>query len=229
MEDVLDVYSQQSTVGEKPLVRVCFDERPCQLIDEVMTPLPVKPGRSQKQDYEYERKGTACLLLAYDLDTGQRYAQVREQHTKQDYAQFMDWLVKEYYPQADKIHLVQDNLNTHQAGSFYEYLSLERAYELKNKFVFHYTPIHASWLNLVEIEFSALARQCLDRRIATIDTLRREVLAWMKERNDQQVKIHWLFDTPKARTKLQRHYLKVNPANETMVNSDNNTIVDSNN
>ena len=164
MEDVLDVYSQQSAVGEKPLVRVCFDERPYQLIDEVMTPLPVKPGKAQKQDYEYERKGTACILLAYELDTGQRYAQVRQQRTKQDYAhkqdyaQFMDWLVKEYYRQADKIQLVQDNLNTHQAGSFYEYLPLERAYELKTKFVFHYTPLHASWLNMAEIEFSALAR-----------------------------------------------------------------------
>ncbi len=195
-------------------------------------------GKPQKQDYEYERKGTACILLAYDLDTGQRYVQVRERRTKQDYAQFMDWLVKEHYSEAAKIHLpdtlsnigfVQDNLNTHQAGSFYQYLPLERAHELKNKFVFHYTPLHASWLNMVEIEFSALSRQCLDRRIATIDTLRREVLAWMKERNEKKVKINWLFDTPKARTKLQRHYLKVNPANETMVNSDNNTIADSNN
>lgn len=228
MEDVLDVYSQPHSAGEKR-VRVCFDERPCQLIEEVMAPLPVKPGQSQKQDYEYERQGTACLLLAYDLDTGQRYAQVREQRTKKDYAQFMDWLVQQHYSQADKIHLVQDNLNTHQAGSFYQYLPLQRAYELKNKFVFHYTPIHASWLNMVEIEFSALARQCLDRRIATIDTLRGEVLAWMKKRNEKKVKINWLFDTPKARTKLKRHYYKVNPENEPFLNSDKNTITVSSN
>lgn len=223
MEDVLDVYSQQHPVGGKPLVRLCFDERPCQLIDDVVTPLPVKPGKSQKQDYEYERKGMACVLLAYDLDSGKRYVEVQEQRTKKEYAFFWDRLLREHYPEADTIHLVQDNLNTHQPGSFYEYLPLERAHELKNRLVFHFTPIHGSWLNMAEIEFSALSKQCLDRRIAHIATLRREVLAWVKERNEKKVKINWLFDTPKARIKFKRHYIKVNPENEPFLNSDNNT------
>ncbi len=198
----------------------------------------MQSGKSQKQDYEYERKGTACVLLAYDLDTHQRYIEVRAQRTKKDYAQFMDKLLKEHYPYTEKIHLpdtlrnigsVQDNLNTHQAGSFYQHLPVERAYELKHKFIFHYTPKHASWLNIAEIEFSALSKQCLDRRIATIDTLRQEVMAWMKERNEKKVKINWLFDTPKARTKLKRHYIKVNPENELSLDSGNNTNSTSNN
>ncbi len=244
MEDVLDVYSQQAPATSQPLqepvenqqpveaveqVRLCFDERPCQLIGQVIAPLPMQSGKPLRQDYEYERKGTACVLLAYDLDSHQRYVQVREQRTKKDYAHFMDWLVKEHYPRAQTIHLVQDNLNTHQAGSFYEHLPLERAYELKHKFIFHYTPIHASWLNMAEIEFSALAKQCLDRRIEHIDTLRREVLAWAKKRNEKKVKVNWLFDTPKARTKLKRHYCKVNPVNEDTLNPDNNTITRYNN
>lgn len=232
MEDVLDVYTPKQT-SQNPQqaveVRLCFDERPCQLIGEVITPLPMQTGQPQKQDYEYERKGTACVLLAYDLDSGQRYVQVREQRTKKDYAQFMDELVQQHYPQAHKIHLVQDNLNTHHAGSFYEHLPLERAYSLKNKFVFHYTPLHASWLNMAEIEFSALAKQCLDRRIADLTILREEVIAWMKERNEKKVKINWLFDTPKARSKLTRHYFKVNPDNERCLQDNYIPICHSNN
>jgi hypothetical protein len=226
MEDGLDVYSKPS---DEKQARIVFDERPCQLLEQVVTPIPMQRGKPQKQDYEYERKGTACVLLAYDLDTHQRYMEVREQRTKKDYAQFMDQLLKEHYPHIEKIHLVQDNLNTHQAGSFYEHLPLERAYELKNKFIFHYPPIHASWLNMAEIEFSALSKQCLDRRIADITTLKREVLTWMKERNEKKVKINWLFDTPKARIKLKRHYTKVNPNNDPFLNSDNNTNFTSNN
>jgi len=110
-------------------------------------------------------------------------------------------------------------LNTHQAGSFYEYLPVERAHEMKNKRIFHYTPKHGSWLNMAQIEFSALAKQCLDRRIPTLEILRQEVLAWCKQRNEKKVKINWLFHTPKARTKLKRHYLKINPKNNTMPDS----------
>lgn len=121
---MLDVYMlEQAAAHQQPLgalseVRLCFDERPCQLIEEVITPLPMQAGQPAKQDYEYERKGTACVLLAYDLDTHQRYVQIREQRTKKDYAYFMDWLEKHHYPLVQKIHLVQDNLNTHHAGSF---------------------------------------------------------------------------------------------------------------
>jgi len=218
MEDVLDLYGQ---VGDPTHPRVCFDERPCQLLGEVLTPLPTVPGQSAKQDYEYERNGTACVLLAYDLDTHQRYVQVCKQRTKKDYAEFMDWLLKTHYPEIQQLHLVQDNLNTHQAGSFYEWLAVERAREMKNKLVFHYTPKHGSWLNMAEIEFSALAKQCLDRRIATIEALEQEVQAWTQERNEKKVKINWLFDTPKARTKLKRHYVKLNPKNIIIPDSNN--------
>jgi len=161
------------------------------------------------------------VLLAYDLDTHQRYLQLPEQRTKKDYAELMDWLLKTHYPDVEKMDLVQDNLNTHQAGSFYEWLAVERAHEMKNKLVFHYTPKHGSWLNMAEMEFSALAKQCLDGRIATLETLEKEVLAWTQERNEKRVKINWLFHTPKARTKFKRHYLKINPENNTISDSSN--------
>jgi hypothetical protein len=214
MEDVLDLYSQ---VGSPTQPRICFDERPCQLLGEVLA-----PGQPLRQDYEYERNGTACVLLAYDLDTHQRYVQVREQRTKKDYAEFMDWLLKTHYAEIQHIHLVQDNLNTHQAGSFYEWLSVERAHQMKNQLIFHYTPKHGSWLNMAgAIEFSALSKQCLDRRIATIETLEQEVLAWTQARNEKKVRINWLFDTPKARAKFKRHYVKLNPQNSTIPNPNN--------
>jgi hypothetical protein len=248
MEDVLRVYEQQAqsqvfneqapdeqaprsptpqaqslagepTVAEPAVVRLCFDERPCQLLDEVLAPLPLKPGKPLRQDYEYERKGTACVLLAYDLDKGQRYVQVRERRTKKDYAEFMDWLVKEHYPKAQKIRLVQDNLNTHSMSSFYEHLPLERAGELAQKIRFHFTPKHGSWLNMAEIEFSALARQCLDRRIKDIHTLQREVRAWSEQRNKDAIKIHWSFTVKTARVTLASKYQKVNPGNTEIPNN----------
>jgi hypothetical protein len=216
MEDVLNLYEQAE---QDQLVRLCFDERPCQLLDEVLAPLPLQPGKPLREDYEYERKGTACVLLAYDLDKGTRYLQVRERRTKKDYAHFMDWLLKEHYPHCEQFQLVQDNLNTHNASSFYEHLPLERAGELARKIRFHYTPKHGSWLNMAEIEFSALARQCLDCRIKDIQTLEREVLAWSKQRNEQQVKIHWSFTVKTARSVLASRYLKVNPGNNICSNN----------
>jgi hypothetical protein len=223
MEDVLDVYAQP---GEALTARLCFDERPCQLLGDVLLPLPLAPGQPAREDYEYERNGTACVLMAYDLDTHQRYVQVRKQRTKKEYAEFMDWLLKTHYSEKQQVHLVQDNLNTHQAGSFYEWVAVERAHQMKNQLTLHYTPKHGSWLNQAEIEFSALAKQCLDRRIASIETLEQEVLAWMQERNEKKVKINrraapWLFDTPKARTKLKRQYVKVNPKNSDIPDSNN--------
>jgi hypothetical protein len=221
MEDVLRLYEQTPTqqqpqgqpgpVGQPAVVRLCFDERPCQLLDEVMAPLPVKPGKPLRQDYEYERQGMACMLLAYDLDKGQRYVQVREKRTKKDYAQFMDWLIKEHYPKAQTIHLVQDNLNTHSMSSFYEHLPLARAGTLASSIQFPFTPKHGSWLNMAEIEFSAVARQCLDPRIRDIDSLRAQVQTWSKQRNKDQVKIHWSFTGNTARTTLKSKYQKVNP------------------
>lgn len=218
MEDVLDLYSKPA---DEKQARIVFDERPCQLIGEIIAPLPVAAGQVFKQDYAYERKGTACILLAYDLDTHQRYAEVRKQRTKKDYAEFMHTLVNQHYAHCQQIHVVQDNLNTHQMGSFYEHLPLLTAHELKNKLVFHFTPKHASWLNMAEIEFSALSKQCLDRRIPSIEELEKQLQAWLKERNHNKIQINWLFDTKQARTKLNRHYSKVNPSNSAMTESNN--------
>lgn len=210
MEDVLDVYEQPPQADR---VRVCFDERPCQLLDEICVPLPLTAGQGVRADYEYERNGTACVLLAYDLDTGQRYVQVRKQRTKADYAAFFDWLLATHYPHATHIDLVQDNLNTHSTRSFYEHLPVARASELRRTLHFHFTPKHGSWLNMAEIEFSALARQCLNRRIAHLDTLATETLAWAAERNRHAVKIHWSFTANQARSSLASWYEKVNAAN----------------
>jgi hypothetical protein len=210
MEDVLTLYAQEPTQGR---ARICFDERPCQLIGEVVAPLAMKAGKLEKQDYEYRRQGTAVILLAYDIDTGQRYVQVRKQRTKKDYAQFIEWLVKEHYSHVAHIELVQDNLNTHSYGSFYEHLAAPDARKLAGKLNFHFTPKHGSWLNMAEIEFSVLARECLNRRIDSREKLEQQVLMWGEQRNRKASKIHWSFTVNTAREKLANLYTKVNPLN----------------
>jgi hypothetical protein len=210
MEDVLDLYARSA---DQTVARICFDERPCQLLGDVLAPLPMTPGHSHKQDYEYKRQGTAVILLAYDIDRGQRYLQVRARRTKADYADFMEWLVRTHYPTTPKIQVVQDNLNTHTYGSFYEHLPCAVAHELCNQLEFHFTPKHASWLNMAELEFAALGKQCLDRRIESQDRLEHEALAWQAERNHQAIRIEWSFTTNMARQKLSRHYKTVNPNN----------------
>jgi len=211
MENVLAVYNQQAPLGR---ARLSFDERPCQLLDDVVAALPVEPGKAAKEDNEYIRQGTAVVLLAYDLDTGQRYTQVRKQRTKADYAQFMQEIVMTHYADVEYIDLVQDNLNTHKYGSFYEHLPVAEARILSHKLMFHYTPKHGSWLNVAEIEFSALARQCLNRRIGSLDELARQVELWTNERNERAVKVHWSFTVTTAETKLKRWYQQVNPVNK---------------
>ncbi|WP_128548877.1 IS630 family transposase, partial [Larkinella soli] len=210
-EDVLLVYSQPEEANR---ARICFDERPCQLLNEVVEPIPMKPRQVSRYDYEYVREGTAVVLLAYDLDRGLRYTQVRQQRTKADYAQFMQELIQTYYTQVAYVDVVQDNLNTHRYGSFYEHLPLEEARSLSRKVVFHYTPKHGSWLNMAEMEFSALARQCLNRRIGSLTELSKQVSLWTQERNARQVKVHWSFTVSKAEEKLKRWYEQVNPANK---------------
>jgi hypothetical protein len=210
MEGVLRLYEQPAAPGT---VRLCMDERPCQLLGEVMTPLPVKPGVPKRVDHEYSRAGTCVVLLAYDIDKGMRYAEVREQRTKKDYAQFIDKIISEHYREANNIKLVQDNLNTHTKGSFYEHLSVQRAGELSTLIDFVYTPKHGSWLNMAEIEFSALSRQCLDTRIANTDQMKQTVQAWTDNRNLHEVKIHWSFTVDNAREKMASRYLKVNNNN----------------
>ena len=206
LEDVLDVYSQPAAEG---VVRRCFDERPCQLLDHVLAPLAPKPGASQKEHQEYVRKGVCNVLLAYNIDTGQRHLQVTTTKTKADYAGFMDWVVATHYPEAVTIKLVQDNYSTHTYGAFYEHLPLETARQLRHRLEFHYTPKHGSWLNRAEIEFSALSRQCLDRRIGSQQQLEEEALCWQANRNAAAVKVNWSFTTEKARDKLKNRYAEV--------------------
>jgi DDE superfamily endonuclease len=210
MEGVLRLYQQPE---DQSTVRLCMDERPCQLVSETIMPLAVKPDKPRRVDNEYSREGTCVVLLAYDIDKGLRYTEVKQQRTKQDYAQFIDQIISEHYRDADKVKLVQDNLNTHTKGSFYEHLPVHRAGELSALIDFVYTPKHGSWLNMAEIEFSALARQCLDTRIATIAQMKQTVQAWTDNRNSNTVKIHWSFTVDTAREKLASQYLKVNNKN----------------
>lgn len=202
MEQVLDVYEQPSD-PLRPVV--CFDERPCQLIGDVLMPIPMEPGKVKRQDYHYERNGTCCVLLAVEPLSGLRSVKVTEQKTKKDYAQFMKSLA-EYYSGAEKIILIQDNLNTHNPSSFYETFPAQEAFELSQRFEMVYTPKRASWLNMAEIELSALSKQCLDRRIDNMKILAQEVYPWAQKRNDQKITISWQFTKNKAREKLQRHY-----------------------
>ncbi len=211
MEDVLCLYDQPAQVNR---ARLCFDERPCQLLNDVVTALPGKPGKVAKEDNEYIREGTAVVLLAYDLDKGVRYTQVRKRRTKADYAEFLQEIVSTYYADVSHIDLVQDNLNTHKYGSFYEHLPIVEARLLSRKLMFHFTPKHGSWLNVAEIEFSALARQCLNRRIGSLDELSRQISLWTAERNERSVQVHWSFTVATAETKLKRWYEQVNSANK---------------
>jgi len=205
MEDVLDLYEQPYD-PLRPVI--CMDERPCQLIDDVIVPIPMKPGKPRKRDYEYRRNGTCCILIAFEPKTGKRFIQVKEHRTKEDYAQFMKEIDLQY-PDAETIQVVQDNLNTHSAGSFYKAFSPQEAFELAKKFQYHFTPIKGSWLNVVEIEISALSRQCLDRRIGDIKKLSNEVSAWERERNRTKATVHWEFSKEDAREKFHRHYLNI--------------------
>jgi hypothetical protein len=205
MEDVLDLYEQPYD-PKHPVI--CFDERPCQLIDDIIVPIPMKPGKPQRNDYEYRRNGTCCILIAFEPKTGKRIIQVSRHRTKADYAYFMKRLSGKH-TDAEYINLVQDNLNTHTAGSFYSVFSPQEAFELAKKFEFHYTPIKGSWLNMAEIEISALSRQCLDRRIGDIEKLAHEVKAWEQERNRLNAKVRWQFTKEDAREKFQRHYLNI--------------------
>jgi hypothetical protein len=202
MEQVLDTYEQPYDAS-RPVV--CFDERPCQLLGDVLMPIPMKPGRIERQDYHYQRHGTAVVLMAVEPLAGKRIVDVTEQKTKKDYAEFMKDLAA-HYPKADKIILVQDNLNTHNPSSFYEVFDAPEAFALSQRFQMVYTPKKASWLNMAEIELSALSKQCLDRRIDQRRILAKEVLTWSAKRNRLQTKITWHFTKSKAREKLNKSY-----------------------
>jgi len=202
MEQVLNTYEQPYD-PRRPVV--CFDERPCQLLGDVLMPIPMKPGRIERQDYHYKRNGTCVVLMAVEPLAGRRVVKVTEQKTKKDYAEFMKSLASNY-PDAEKIILVQDNLNTHNPSSFYETFDASEAFALSQRFEMVYTPKKASWLNMAEIELSALSKQCLDRRIDKRNILTKEVSTWSAKRNRLQTKITWHFTKSKAREKLNRAY-----------------------
>ena len=207
MEQILWLYAQPYD-PDYPVV--CFDERPCFLIGETVEPLAMQSARVYKEHYSYEKNGSCVLLAAIEPLTGARLAQVRARRTKREYTEFCQALAAQY-PQATKIRLVQDNLNTHNASAFYENLPPQDAFDLAQRFEFYYTPKSASWLNMIEIEFSALARGCLHQRIPTMAELERQVLALVAERHAQRIKINWQFSIASARTKLRRHYEQIHP------------------
>ena len=206
MEQVLDIYERPHD-PDYPVV--CFDERPCQLLGDVLMPLPMKPGRVERQDYEYKRNGTCVVLMAVEPLAGRRVVTVTERRTKNDYAGFMKALAASY-PDAEKIILVQDNLNTHNPSSFYETFPATEAFALAQRFEMVYTPKKASWLNMAEIELSALSKQCLDRRIAEMKPLSVQVASWTKHRNRVKTGICWNFTKNDARNKLSRFYDTIN-------------------
>jgi hypothetical protein len=209
MEQLLHLYALPH---DEQYPVICFDERPCFLIGDHVAGLSMKAGQPKREHYAYEKNGSCALLMAIEPQTGRRVAQVFSRRTKQEYALFMKELA-ERYPEAQQIRVVQDNLNTHSTSSFYETFSAEEAFGLAQRFEFYYTPKSASWLNMIEIEFLALSRQCLNRCIASKEALTREVLAIIKEREEKAIKIDWQFSIASARGKLNRHYRHVNADN----------------
>jgi hypothetical protein len=200
MEEVLDLYEEPYD-PLRPVV--CFDERPCQLGGEVREPLPPKPDEVARFDSHYKRGGTCHVLMVFEPLTGWREVQVTERRTKREFAYSMRRLAEEHYPQAEKIRVVLDNLSTHTAAAFYESFSAEVARKLARRIEFVYTPVHGSWLNMVEVEISVLVRQCLKRRLPDIETLEREAKAWCKERDRLGASVQWPFRTEDARIKLR--------------------------
>ena len=191
---------------------ICFDERPCFLIGDTIEGLEMKPGQVAKQNYSYSKHGSCCVLAAIEPLTGKRVAHLRPKRRKKEFAFFMKDLADQY-PHAQRLIVILDNLNTHGYHSFYEYFDAETAAGLTQKIEFVFTPKNASWLNMIEIEFSVLSRQCLNRRIPCIKKLESEVLTFFKERSQKGITINWQFTTQIARQKLNRRYCEVNKVN----------------
>ena len=203
MEDVLEVY-QRPRNPERPLV--CLDETSKQLIAETRPPIPMKPGRKTRQDYEYERNGVANLFMMFAPLEGWRQVKVTGRHAAVDYAQAFKDLSDTHFPGATRIVLVQDNLSTHPAASLYAAFPAPEARRLAERFEWHYTPKHGSWLDMAESELAVLATQCLDRRIPDTTKLTEEVAAWQEKRNKHHAKANWQFTTDDARVKLKSLY-----------------------
>jgi transposase len=203
MEDVLDLYAEDPS-PQHPVV--CFDESPTQLIGEVRAPIPAEPGQLERFDCEYSRNGTRNLFVFLDAHRSWRHVKVTERRTAQDFAHCMRELSDVHYPHAERIRVVLDNLSTHSAAALYETFPPAEARRVLRRLEFHYTPKHASWLNMVEIEIGVLRNQCLDRRIPNSDTLESEIAAWLQQRNASGDRIQWMFDAERARQKMGRLY-----------------------
>jgi len=205
MEDVLEVYKRPYD-PQRPLI--CMDEMPKQLLTDTRETLPVQPGKAERFDYEYKRGGVADVFMLFEPLAGKRHIEITDQRRRIEWAEVMRIVADELYPEAEKIVVVLDNLNTHVLAAFYLTFAPCEARRLIERFEFHYTPKHGSWLNMAEIELSALVRQCLDRRIPDKDILIREVKAWEDQRNSEVIKVHWQFTTADARVKLKNLYPK---------------------
>ena len=203
MEDVIALYERPYD-GDYPVV--CMDETCKQLIGEVHEPIPCAPGRPARVDHEYVRNGVAEVFLEVEPLSGKRHVAAAEHRTRKDWARWIKGMLDERYPTAVQVRLVLDNLNTHCLASLYETFAPQEARRLAERLEIHYTPKHGSWLNMAEIELSALSRQCLDRRIPDLQTMHRQMAAWEQHRNNRQSTIHWHFFTPDARTKLRHLY-----------------------
>ena len=208
MEDVLDLYAEPYD-PQRPVV--CFDETSKQLVAEKRAPIPAKAGRRERFDYEYQRNGTRNLFMTCEPLAGWRHVAVTERRTMEDFAHQMRWLADAAYPEAEKIRVVLDNLNTHRPASLYEAFEPKEARRVIQRLEFHYTPKHGSWLNMAEIEFSVFSNQCLNRRIEDEASLKREIAALETERNQAAATINWRFSTTDARHKLRRIYPLVSP------------------
>lgn len=203
MYDLLDLYEEPYN-PQKPIIGL--DEKPKQLIEDSRTPIQIKPGKIAKQDYEYIRRGKANIFMAVEPKGGKRVTQVTNQRTKKDFAFFVKKLIRKY-PKAKIIRLIVDNLNTHNTSSFYETFGKNDAVKIAKKIEFHYTPAHASWLNVAEIEIGVMDTECTGRRIKSKEMLAQEVEAWTKRRNKQRKKINWAFTKQKADKKLGKYYV----------------------
>lgn len=208
MEDVLDVYHRPFD-PRRP--QVCIDEVPKQLVGETRVPIAARPGQPARYDYEYRRLGVANLFMVSEPLLGWRAVRVTERRTAQDFAEVLRWLVEDVHDDAEKVVLVVDNLNTHTPACLYEAFPPEQARRIAAKLEWHYTPKHGSWLNMAEIELSALARQCLSQRIDSLDKLSRLVAAWEEGRNERMVEVRWRFTTEDARIKLHQLYPSLQP------------------
>lgn len=206
MEDILDIYEMPYN-PEIPVI--CMDEKPYQLLDEAREPLPLRPGDIQKTDSEYIRKGTSSIFVFTEVLAGWRHTSAREHRAATDWAEEIYYLLEECYPDIEKIILIMDNLNTHAISSLYKRYAPEKARALAKRLEIHYTPKHGSWLNIAEIELNVMTRQCLSRRINTLEILQKELGAWELKRNENQKSVTWHFKTEDARVKLISLYPKI--------------------